>query len=231
MPAAGCLWQLGRRRAWRNPAETPWVALGLWVIGVLGLAILVPFRLPHYGLPAYPAIALLAARGWRDLGARWLAGLHAALFAARRSGRARGAARECRGAALVQPAAGRRRRRSPQRAGLRRLDPGGAGRALADAAPATGLARPSARVAGHRAPAGAERHRRPAGPPPRRRRRRPPPVRQPMKCGPRHGPVRPRPFQRSATVPPRSATAPPGRCDGWGVWGPCRGPHFIQDAA
>ena len=82
MPAAGCLWQLGRRRAWRNPAETPWVALGLWVIGVLGLAILVPFRLPHYGLPAYPAIALLAARGWRDLGARWLAGLHAALFAA-----------------------------------------------------------------------------------------------------------------------------------------------------
>src|SRR5207249_1983981 len=145
MPAAGCLWQLGRRRAWRNPAETPWVALGLWVIGVLGLAILVPFRLPHYGLPAYPAIALLAARGWRA-GPRGSPARgegrgrgDRAARAARRSGRARGAARECRGAALVQPAAGRRRRRSPQRAGLRRLDPGGAGRALADAAPATGL--------------------------------------------------------------------------------------------
>jgi hypothetical protein len=48
---------------------------------VLGLTALVPFRLPHYGLPAYPAIAVLAARGWRELGVRRLAGVHAALFA------------------------------------------------------------------------------------------------------------------------------------------------------
>jgi 4-amino-4-deoxy-L-arabinose transferase-like glycosyltransferase len=82
VPAAGVVWRLARRRAWRDPLETPWVALALWALGVLVLTTAVPFRLPHYGLPAYPAIALLAARGWRDFGARRLAWLHAALFAA-----------------------------------------------------------------------------------------------------------------------------------------------------
>jgi len=57
---------LVRRRAWRDPAETPWIALALWAVGVLGLFTLSPFKLPHYGLPVYPAIALLAARAWRD---------------------------------------------------------------------------------------------------------------------------------------------------------------------
>ncbi len=80
VPAAGMLWRLARRRAWREPAEAPWVALALWATGVLGVTALVPFRLPHYGLPAYPAIALLAARGWRDLGARRLIGVHALIF-------------------------------------------------------------------------------------------------------------------------------------------------------
>jgi 4-amino-4-deoxy-L-arabinose transferase-like glycosyltransferase len=80
VPAAGVVAQLTRRRAWREPAETAWVALALWAVGVLGLTALSPFRLPHYGLPAYPAVALLAARGWRDLGVRWLAGLHAVLL-------------------------------------------------------------------------------------------------------------------------------------------------------
>lgn len=80
LPAGAVVWRLARQRAWREPAEIPWVALALWATGVLALTALSPFRLPHYGLPAYPAIALLAARGWRDLGARPLAGLHAVLF-------------------------------------------------------------------------------------------------------------------------------------------------------
>jgi 4-amino-4-deoxy-L-arabinose transferase-like glycosyltransferase len=81
--AAGALvWRLARRRAWRDPGEMPWVTLALWATGVLTLTVLSPFRLPHYGLPAYPAIALLAARGWRDLDVRRLAALHAALLGA-----------------------------------------------------------------------------------------------------------------------------------------------------
>jgi 4-amino-4-deoxy-L-arabinose transferase-like glycosyltransferase len=80
LPAAGIVWRLAWRRAWREPDETPWVALALWAVGVLALTTAVPFRLPHYGLPAYPAIALLAARGWRDLGVRPLAVAHAVLF-------------------------------------------------------------------------------------------------------------------------------------------------------
>src|SRR5262249_62082772 len=42
-----------------------------------------PSGLPHSGLPAYPALALLAARWWSDDGSRprWPAALHAALFA------------------------------------------------------------------------------------------------------------------------------------------------------
>jgi 4-amino-4-deoxy-L-arabinose transferase-like glycosyltransferase len=82
VPAAGVVAQLARRRAWREPGEIPWIALALWAVGVLGLTALSPFRLPHYGLPAYPAVALLAARGWRDLGVRWLAVVHALLLGA-----------------------------------------------------------------------------------------------------------------------------------------------------
>ena len=42
-----------------------------------------PFKLPHYGLPAYPALALLAARGWRDVAPRprGLIAAHLVLFA------------------------------------------------------------------------------------------------------------------------------------------------------
>jgi hypothetical protein len=82
LPAAVTIWRLARRRAWQDPAETPWIALALWALGVLGLTLLSPFRLPHYGLPAYPAIALLAARGWRDGAGRRLVVLHALLFGA-----------------------------------------------------------------------------------------------------------------------------------------------------
>ena len=79
-PAAAVVWRLIRARAWRDPAEAAWTALALWALGVFALTAVSGFRLPHYGLPAYPAIALLAARGWRDLGGRPLAVAHAALF-------------------------------------------------------------------------------------------------------------------------------------------------------
>lgn len=82
VPAVASVVRLVRRRAWREPEELPWVALALWAIGVLGLTALSPFRLPHYGLPAYPALALLAARGWSEVSGRTLALLHAALFGA-----------------------------------------------------------------------------------------------------------------------------------------------------
>ena len=64
--AGGAALDLVRRRAWREPGETAWVALGLWAVGVIALFALLPFKLPHYGLPAYPAMALLAARWWMD---------------------------------------------------------------------------------------------------------------------------------------------------------------------
>jgi 4-amino-4-deoxy-L-arabinose transferase-like glycosyltransferase len=83
LAAAAAVARLVRSRAWREPAELPWVALALWAVGVLALFTLSPFKLPHYGLPAYPAIALLAARGWRDATARprALVTLHLVLFA------------------------------------------------------------------------------------------------------------------------------------------------------
>ena len=70
LAAAAAVAAMVRRRAWREPAEIPWVALALWAMGVLTLFTLSPFKLPHYGLPAYPALALLAARAWRDAAAR-----------------------------------------------------------------------------------------------------------------------------------------------------------------
>jgi hypothetical protein len=82
LAAAVTVVALVRRRAWRDPAEAPWVALAIWAVGVLGLFTLSPFKLPHYGLPAYPAVALLAARAWRDVGprSRGLIAVHLGLF-------------------------------------------------------------------------------------------------------------------------------------------------------
>jgi len=70
LAAAVAVGALVRGRAWRDPAELPWVALALWAVGVLALLTVSPFKLPHYGLPAYPALALLAARTWRDAAPR-----------------------------------------------------------------------------------------------------------------------------------------------------------------
>src|SRR5262249_60198628 len=56
--------RLARARAWREPAETPWIALSLWTLCILAITVLSRFRLPHYGLPGDPALALLAAPPW-----------------------------------------------------------------------------------------------------------------------------------------------------------------------
>jgi 4-amino-4-deoxy-L-arabinose transferase-like glycosyltransferase len=81
LAAAVSVIDLVRRRAWREPDEMPWVALTVWAVSVLALTTLSPFRLPHYGLPAYPALALLAARAWRGAG-RGLGLAHVLGFAA-----------------------------------------------------------------------------------------------------------------------------------------------------
>jgi len=83
LAAAAAMIALIRARAWRDARELPWVALAFWAVGVLVLFTLSPFKLPHYGLPAYPAIALLAARAWRDATARPrpLIAVHLVLFA------------------------------------------------------------------------------------------------------------------------------------------------------
>jgi dolichyl-phosphate-mannose-protein mannosyltransferase len=70
IPAGLMIVSLIRRRAWRDHEEAPWVALVLWVVGLWGLFTLSAFKLPHYGLPAYPAIALLAARWWTECAGR-----------------------------------------------------------------------------------------------------------------------------------------------------------------
>ncbi len=75
--------QLARRRAWRVAEDIPWVALAVWAVALGLVFTLSAFKLPHYGLPAYPAIALLAARWWsrRDGRDRRPALWHLAMFA------------------------------------------------------------------------------------------------------------------------------------------------------
>jgi 4-amino-4-deoxy-L-arabinose transferase-like glycosyltransferase len=43
-----------------------WKLVALWTAGVVGVSALSPFKLPHYGLPAFPAAALLAAGVYDD---------------------------------------------------------------------------------------------------------------------------------------------------------------------
>ena len=50
-----------------NPWARPWLLLALWTVVVLGFFTLSPFKLPHYGLPAFPAMALLVAKLWEDV--------------------------------------------------------------------------------------------------------------------------------------------------------------------
>jgi hypothetical protein len=79
--AAVAVVALLRRGRWREPGEAPWVVLAMWALAVFALTMLSAFRLPHYGLPAYPAIALLAARGWLQGPRRALLIVHVVAFA------------------------------------------------------------------------------------------------------------------------------------------------------
>lgn len=57
------------RRVERRPenvTERLWLLLALWATVIVGFFTLSPFKLPHYALPAFPALALLAARVWDE---------------------------------------------------------------------------------------------------------------------------------------------------------------------
>jgi 4-amino-4-deoxy-L-arabinose transferase-like glycosyltransferase len=58
------------RQTLRPPWETAdarlWSLLALWAVVFIGFFAVSPFKLPHYALPAFPALALLAARAWDD---------------------------------------------------------------------------------------------------------------------------------------------------------------------
>jgi 4-amino-4-deoxy-L-arabinose transferase-like glycosyltransferase len=54
------------KRPWANAEARLWLLFALWAMLLLGFFTLSPFKLPHYGLPAFPALALLAARVWDD---------------------------------------------------------------------------------------------------------------------------------------------------------------------
>ena len=61
-------WALARalRPPWLNAEARLWGLLAFWVVLVIGFFTLSPFKLPHYGLPALPALALLVARVWDE---------------------------------------------------------------------------------------------------------------------------------------------------------------------
>ena len=54
------------RRPWGDATARLWLLFGLWAVCVIGFFTISPFKLPHYGLPAFPALALLVARVWDE---------------------------------------------------------------------------------------------------------------------------------------------------------------------
>ena len=62
-------WALWRRLRgpWPTPEARAWLLLAIWAAGSLAVFTLSPFRLPHYGLPAFPALALLVAKLWDEV--------------------------------------------------------------------------------------------------------------------------------------------------------------------
>ncbi len=61
-------WALARafRRPWEDATGRLWLLFGLWAVLVVGFFTVSPFKLPHYGLPAFPPLALLVARAWDE---------------------------------------------------------------------------------------------------------------------------------------------------------------------
>src|SRR5438874_2048046 len=61
-------WAVARalRRPWEDATARLWVLVALWPIVVIGFFAVSPFKLPHYGLAALPALALLVGRLWDD---------------------------------------------------------------------------------------------------------------------------------------------------------------------
>ena len=62
-------WALWRRLRgpWPTAEARAWLLLALWAAGALAVFTLSPFKLPHYGLPAFPALALLVAKLWDEV--------------------------------------------------------------------------------------------------------------------------------------------------------------------
>ena len=54
------------RRPWPDATARLWALFALWGVVVLGFFVISPFKLAHYGLPAFPALALLVARAWDE---------------------------------------------------------------------------------------------------------------------------------------------------------------------
>ncbi len=61
-------WAVARalRRDWSGPDERAFTLFALWALLVVGFFTVSPFKLPHYGLAAFPALALVVARTWDD---------------------------------------------------------------------------------------------------------------------------------------------------------------------
>jgi 4-amino-4-deoxy-L-arabinose transferase-like glycosyltransferase len=61
-------WAVARafRQPWENAQSRLWLLFALWPLALIAVFTLSPFKLPHYGLPAFPALALLAARVWDE---------------------------------------------------------------------------------------------------------------------------------------------------------------------
>lgn len=62
-------WALWRRLRgpWPAGEERGWLLLALWAVGSLAVCTFSPVKLPHYGLPAFPALALLVAKLWDEV--------------------------------------------------------------------------------------------------------------------------------------------------------------------
>lgn len=59
-------WAMARalRRPWESPGDRLVALFALWAFVVVAFFTFSPFKLPHYGLPALPALALVVARLW-----------------------------------------------------------------------------------------------------------------------------------------------------------------------